>query len=330
MSNYWLIPFGLAAEAGGVSLLLTSSQTMEAVATYAVLHALACSAFTLVLLVFMPQRYRTMRFLPGLFLFCLQFAIPVIGSIGVFSGVLLALYLPRLERDVPWQIVEAPELPYKPLDLDSMVTYTEGGLRQVLREAKDPDKRLKALLATRQMAGPEPVDLLRSALKDPADDVRLLAYSMLEQREKSLVSEASELQAQLKNKTSDKHQERAMRRLGQIWWEMVYLGLAQGGLRQYYLEQAREVLVTLVGKFDRHQDWRLLGRIELEMDNPVQAGEAFEVALENGCSPESVYPYLAEVAFLARDFSRVRYLLARCPQGRSHPSLVPLFDSWLS
>lgn len=330
MSSYWLIPLGLAAELGGAALLLTSAPSLEAVLVYALLHALACSIFTLVLLAFLPKRYRATRFLPGLFLFSLQFAIPVIGSFGVFSGVLLALYLPRLERDVPWRTVGSPELPYKPLDLDSMTTYTEGGLRQILREAVDPDKRLKALLATRQMSGPEPVELLRSSLKDPVDDVRLLAYSMLEQREQALVSEAGQLQSRLQTQTDDRSHAGRQRRLAQIWWEMVYLGLAQGGLRRYYLEQSRHILQGLVATYGRHQDWQLLGRIELELGHPEQAAEAFEEALDRGCSPASAYPYLAEIAFLARDFNRVRYFLALCPHGQAQRSLVPLFEGWLS
>ncbi|MGZ0843230.1 HEAT repeat domain-containing protein, partial [Klebsiella pneumoniae subsp. pneumoniae] len=53
----------------------------------------------------------------------------------------------------------------------------------VLRHAPDPNQRLTAIFATRRMPGKEAIPILKLALRDPADDVRLLAYSMLDQKE---------------------------------------------------------------------------------------------------------------------------------------------------
>eukprot|EP00163_Fabomonas_tropica_P028373 TRINITY_DN5755_c0_g5_i1.p1 TRINITY_DN5755_c0_g5~~TRINITY_DN5755_c0_g5_i1.p1 ORF type:complete len:278 (-),score=39.92 TRINITY_DN5755_c0_g5_i1:433-1266(-) len=277
----------------------------------------------------MPSRYRQQRWLPALFLFSLQFAIPLVGSLGVFAGILMALYLPRSDRDLPLQNVPIPELPFRPTDMDNLVVYTEGGLRQVLREASDPGKRLKALLASRQMPGREGVDILREALKDPVDDVRLLAYSMLEQREKALVQEAERLQSQLQETTEARPVMQMNRRLAQTWWETAYLGLAQGSLRQYYLEKARDLLIKLVATYDGPSDWHLLGRIELALGRYHEARDAFEVAIENGARQEHVLPYLAEIAFLDKDYQRVRFYLARCAHGHNHPALTPLLEAWL-
>ncbi|WP_241264497.1 tetratricopeptide repeat protein [Marinobacter daepoensis] len=329
VTSYWLLPFGLLSEVGGAVALFTAGDAAHALAGYLVAHALACLVFTLALLVFMPARYRQQRWLPAIFLFSLQFAIPLVGSLGVFAGILLALYLPRSSRELPWQQVPIPELPYRPTDMDNQVVYTEGGLRQVLREANDPAKRLKALLASRQMSGREGVNILREALKDPVDDVRLLAYSMLEQREKALVQEAERLQTQLAQTTEPKPVKQMNRRLAQTWWETAYLGLAQGSLRQYYLEKSRELLIKLVATYDEPADWQLLGRVELALGKPDQARDAFEVAIDNGARQEHILPYLAEIAFLDQDYQRVRFYLARCAHGHSHPAITPLLEAWL-
>lgn len=328
MMTNWFVPLALMFEAGGIMALSSDLSQGERLAGYLAGHALACLALTLVLLPLLPARYRGAPLRAGSFLFTLQFAIPFLGSLGVFTGVLLALYLPRSSREIPWQEIALPELPYQPVDMDRQVIYSEGGLRQVLRDAANPDKRLEALLATRQMAGPEAVEILREALRDPVDDVRLLAYSMLEQKEKRLVTEAGRIQAALGDQRGADW-ETLNRRLAQIWWEIAYLGLAQGSLRLHYLYRARELLQSLVVEHSRHNDWRLLGRIELALGNIALAEQAFEAALTEGASTHVVYPFMAEVAYLRRDFDKVRYYLARCAHGSSHGALRPLLEAWL-
>lgn len=328
MTSTWLTLLALTLEAGGIGMLASALPAAPALAGYLIAHALACGLLTIVLLPLLPPRYRGKLVRPALFLFTLQFAIPFLGSLGVFTGVLLALYLPRVERDIPWQKLAIPELPFQPVDMDQQVIYSEGGLRQVLREAGSIDKRLKALLATRQMADRDAIELLREALKDPADDVRLLAYSMLEQKEKTLASQARRLQLDLESPAID-DEPRVKRRLAQVWWEMAYLGLAQGSLRSYYLTSARRLLQELTESLSLHNDWRLLGRIELELGNIIAAKHAFDQAVERGAPQELILPYLAEVAFLERDFQRVRYFLASLARHRPQPRLRALIEGWL-
>ena len=328
MANSWFALLALALETGGVTGLLSPTAGNLELAAYLIAHAMACALLTLILLPLMPSRYRGQPITTGVFLFTLQFAIPFIGSVGLVLGMLLALYLPRSSRDIPWQEVDIPELPFQPIDMDLQVVYSQGGLRQVLREAISTDKRLKALMATRQMNDRDAIEILREALKDPSDDVRLLAYSMLEQKEKTLAQRAGTLQQSLQN-ADDLTSVSLQRRLAQVWWEMAYLGLAQGGLRHYYLDSAGKLLRRLVARRSQHNDWRLLGRVELALGNIDNAEEAFRSALAGGSSPELIMPYLGEVAYLRRDFAQVRQHRSACPLERFHPANRPVIESWL-
>lgn len=328
MNGAWLAFLAVSFEAGGIAALASDLPPALALSGYFVGHALASALLTVVLLPLLPGRYQGKRRLSALFLFTLQFAIPFLGSLGVFTGVLLALYLPRLERDTPWQEVDIPELPYQPVDMSQQVIYSEGGLRQILREAGSIDQRLKALLTTRQMADRDAIDMLREALKDSADDVRLLAYSMLEQKEKALASQARELLLALEEaETND--QSRLKRRLAQVWWEMSYLGLAQGSLRSYYLDSARKLLLELTDRSSMHNDWRLLGRVELARGSVAPARQAFDKALSQGAPSELILPYQAEVAFLERDFQRVRFCLASLSGHRPHSAFGMVIKGWV-
>ena len=64
--------------------------------------------------------------------------------------------------------------------------FNDGGLQDVLRHAPDTEKRMAALFATRRMPPREAIPILKLALRDPADDVRLLAYSMLDKQESEI------------------------------------------------------------------------------------------------------------------------------------------------
>lgn len=328
MANSWFALLALALETAGVTGLLSPTAGNLELAAYLVAHAIACALLTLILLPLMPSRYRGQPIITGVFLFTLQFAIPFIGSVGLVLGMLLALYLPRSSRDIPWQEVDIPELPFQPIDMDLKVVYSQGGLRQVLREATDTDKRLKALMATRQMNERDAIEILREALKDHSDDVRLLAYSMLEQKEKTLAQRAGALQQSLQI-ADDLDGVSLQRRLAQVWWEMAYLGLAQGGLRQYYLNSAGKLLQGLVARRSLHNDWRLLGRVELALGNIDNAEDAFRSALAGGSAPELIMPYLGEIAYLRRDFDQVRRHLSACSPERFHPANRPVIESWL-
>lgn len=328
MGGNWLIAQAIALEIAGIAGLVSPLSGEAQLLAYLTGHAIACALLSLVILRLLPKRYQGSPRRAAVFLFSLQFAIPFIGSIGVALGVLLALYLPRSAREVPWEEIAIPELPYKPIDMSLQMVYSQGGLRQILREAGDPDMRLKALLATRQMQDREAIQILREALKDKVDDVRLLAYSMLEQKEKTLTHTANRLQQALVHATEEQTM-RLQRRLAQIWWEMGYLGLAQGGLRTHYLTNAKDILQRLVARRPQHNDWRLLGRAELELGHLDAAREAFQAAIDSGAPEDLIRPYLAEVAFLERDFDQVRSELAACPAASPNPGIRSLVQAWL-
>ncbi|WP_148864490.1 HEAT repeat domain-containing protein [Marinobacter fonticola] len=328
MGSNWLIAQAVVLEIAGIVGLASPLPSEAQLLAYLAGHAIACALLAVVLLRLLPKRYQGSPRRAALFLFSLQFAIPLIGSIGVALGVLLALYLPRSEREVPWQEIAIPELPYKPIDMSLQMVYSQGGLRQILREASDPEKRLKALLSTRQMQDRDAVQILREALRDKVDDVRLLAYSMLEQKEKALTHRANRLQQALTSAT-DEQTPRLQRRLAQAWWEMGYLGLAQGGLRIHYLKSAQAMLQRLIQRRPQHNDWRLLGRVELELGNLETAREAFHTALDKGAPDDLIRPYLAEVAFHTRDLDQVRAELAACSPNSQNSGIRSLVQAWL-
>ena len=104
--------------------------------------------------------------------------------------------------------------------------FNDGGLQDVLRHAPDTEKRMAALFATRRMPPREAIPILKLALRDPADDVRLLAYSMLDKQESEI---NLRIEAALRQLAAEGAHRTALHdALARWYWELAYLGLAQG------------------------------------------------------------------------------------------------------
>ncbi|PMZ42773.1 transporter, partial [Pseudomonas sp. GW247-3R2A] len=92
-------------------------------------------------------------------------------------------------------------------------------------------------LATRRMPGKEAVPILKLALGDPSDDVRLLAYSMLDKQESDINLHIQIALGELVNANA-KTAGALHGRLARWYWELAYLGLAQGSVLDHVLTQA--------------------------------------------------------------------------------------------
>jgi tetratricopeptide (TPR) repeat protein len=184
-------------------------------------------------------------------------------------------------------------------------------------------------MASKHINERDHVRILRQALKDPVDDVRLLAYAMLDEKEKKISERINRHQQQLKNIDSENSLPVALR-LAQDYWEMAYLGLAQGGVRTHFLHRAKDLLLPLVEHKADAIASRLLGRIYLALEQWDEAEDHLLLALDLGIEPQQVLPYLAEAAFHRRQFEKVKdYLAYYAESSVIHPSFSSVVKFWL-
>ncbi len=329
MGSKWLIVQSVLFELGGIAGLLHGTSVPQQLLIFVSCHSMVCGLSSLVLWRLMPRPYRTPVGWSYAFLFVVQWAIPFVGGIGLAAGMLLALYLPRKQRRLPWEEIEIPDLPHKPIEVSAQPLYSQGGLMQVLRDAADTNKRLLAVMATKQMRERDSVAILQEALKDQADDVRLLAYSMLDAKEKVLSDQIKQALDELPGATAQQTYN-LHRLLAFNYWEVAYLGLAQGGVRRHYLDCALRNIEQALQSDERDAGmYRLLGRIQLERGDLENAERTFLRALGFGISRQQVMLFLVEIAYLRRDFRYVRRLLQtyRPILGMQGP-LADLYHFW--
>ncbi len=329
MAGKWLVIQAIFLEIAGLSLFFYLDSSVASLWSYLFSHFCASLLFSLFILSLLPKHYQR-PIIPTYFaLVTIQFSIPVLGSIGTVLGILLALYLPRHRHSAPWREVNIPDLPYQPINISSEALYSHGGLTQVLREASDPAKRLKAVMASKHINPRDHVRILREALKDPVDDVRLLAYAMLDDKEKKITERMNQHQKELV-KAKGEHHARLTLVLAQDYWEMAYLGLAQGGVRQHFLNKAIQLLQPLVEYPADAMACRMLGRIYLELEQWDVANGYFLRALALGVEQKHILPYLAETSFRMRRYKKVQeYIQRYVDTGTADPGFIPVMNYWL-
>lgn len=183
MISKWLFSGAFLFELSSWASVFADLPFGQALALYLFAHGLGSALLCVGVWLLLPRRYKFPLPWSPLFLFSLAFFVPLIGAVGVAAAVFPALYLPRQRGEQAWQAMGVPELPFRPKEKRLDMMFSDGGLQDVLRHAPDPNQRLTAIFATRRMPGKEAIPILKLALRDPADDVRLLAYSMLDQKE---------------------------------------------------------------------------------------------------------------------------------------------------
>jgi hypothetical protein len=331
MATKWLVFQAILFELGGIAGLFSGLPLWSQLLTYVLAHAVSSGILTLIFWRFLPKRYQLPLIGSMSFLFITQFSLPFVGSLGMLGGLMLPLWLPRKRENTYWYEMNDPDLPYKPVEVSSQPLYSQGGLKQVLREAISTEKRIKAVMATKQMSNRDAIGILQEALKDSSDDVRLLAYAMLDEKEKVISNEIKQCQAELANSTKQRDQIAQYKLLAMHYWEMAYLGLAQGGVKIHFMQQARESCEKVLSVEQAPDILRLMGRIAIHSGQPEEAKQAFLSAIEQGLPRRQILSYLAEIAWMQRQFGEVKMLLTEYALSgeQIHPAFESVMHYWV-
>ncbi|MBE0622485.1 MAG: hypothetical protein IH605_17990 [Burkholderiales bacterium] len=292
-------------------------------------HGAASALLALFTLPLMPPQYRQPRVLVLAFLFSFSFFIPLIGLLGVMTAVIVALLKPRLANTTPFASVKQPEFVLTVGGAEPQLR--KSGLRSVLLDQTTPAQvRLKSLMTLQNMPARISGPMLRRLLSDPADDIRLVAYGMLDMQEKHINARTQEELGKLELATEPKARADCLRQLAEVHWELVYTGLVQGDVREHalasalrYVEQALELASYDPGL------WYLKGRLLQACGKLEEATQDFNIAVSCGLAEGRALPYIAELAFERRDFAAVRDVMALVARSHVSPLMAPLVDFWI-
>lgn len=325
-----LCAFALVLDAGIASLMLVLGPSAPSLMTASLAHAAACLLFSMALIRLLPATFGKPAFASGLFVFMTIVFIPVLGMVG-----LLASIVPLLRRRGPvarparWQHPQLPDLPRQPdTPQASGGLLGSGNLAGILQHATDPKKRTEALIATLALQDRHAVPLLRLALKDPDDEVRLLAFSLLNRKEKAIEARMRARHARVGESKPDqlflKH-----KALAHDFWELAQLGASQGSTQTALCGRALEQLQVALQLRPHDGGLHFLrGQIQLKAQQLDDASDALEMACRCGVDMRQTAPLLAEIAFRKRRYADVKYHLMRAGSRKVAPRLSSASSYW--
>lgn len=310
-----------------VRLVLAGSHADRVFIDFMALHLVASAALAWFALLMVPRRHTQSRPVAWLFFFTLSACLPILGFVGILIGLFAFPLLPGPDEASRFQALGLPELdPHERRDAGA---FRQAGLRNFLSNDNAPvDQRLKALVALQnapvQFASP----ILRDLLANSSEDLRLLAYGMLESREKRLNADIHQARSAWETSVDALPRRAAARQLAALYWELIYQGLVQGDLRRHAAEEALRFLEQVpeddldAGQHLRH------ARLLHEMGKRDEAEAAYRKAARLGLPAPRVLPYLAELAFERRDFAEVTRLLGALRAYPGQSRLLPLLRFW--
>jgi len=273
------------------------------------------------------------------------------GGLAAATAALLAAFLPVVgaailafvawpsflrERAAPRAaIVEVPLPDASELGalqpLFSAAAPPSRSIPQRLREASSADERIRAVMALRHMDARRAVPLLRQAFAHDSEDVRLLAFAILERREKRLRARIKAAEGRLAQATAEPSERPARwhRRLGRDHWELVYGGFVSADLEPAMLAKARDHLERAIALEPDAALMRLLARTHLREREPAQARAWLLRAAQAGAPHPTLVPWLAEAAWQERRFGDVAAILRGVPRAAlRRPELDAVAAFW--
>lgn len=328
----WLCLLAIAADAVVVALAAVAAAAPAMVFALGAAHVLISLLFAHQLVSLLPELYtqrwpRAVAFVFGSVVF-----VPVLAMAGFLFSLLPALSRQRaVEAPVAWlhpRAVVLPALAAGPRDAHAF--GWAGSLAGTLHNAPDPNKRIAALIATLSIKEHDAIPLWRLALKDPEDEVRLLAYSLLNRKERAIEARIRQAMDHLDTAASDPGKIFELNKaLAHDLWALSQLASPRSSTQLALCARARERAELALGREPADGGLRLLlARTLIAQRQLDEAAVALERASEDGIDLRQIEPLLAEMAFIDRRYHAVGSHIARTGPGRSLSRIGAATEQW--
>ncbi len=320
--------FAAAFEASSIAVLFTDSSSLALLFSYLALHAAGSALLSLALSFIVPKRYRSPRHWLLAYLFSFNFFIPIAGLVCAVFAILLGGWMPRRDSEAVFDTTEQPR--FTTHRNQEGTGFRGGQVRAQLGNAKAPlDQRMKALVAVQDTPARSTGDLLRTLLADQTDDIRLLAYGILDSKEKGITQRILALQQELENVAEAAERRILHKQIAELYWELIFQNLVQGDMQEFSAEQVRMHGGEALRIADDAGLWFQLARLELRTHRATAAEHALVRARQCGFARERLLPYIAELCFLQKRFDDVRTLFAKLADQPGMPALAQSRRYWL-
>lgn len=253
--------------------------------------------------------------------------VPLLAA-GMVLALRIGLRMRRLAHKLPFDTVRQPvfELHRK----GEVSQMRNSRLRSRLMAASTPmAERVTDLLSIQDVPSRITADILRELLADRVEDIRLLAYGMLDGREKAISQRIFAQEAQLENASDHDRIFGGHKRLAELYWELVFQRLVDGDMRTHACKSARaQAERALALRGDDAGVWFLLVRVLHALKDYEAGRQALVMAEQHGFPRDRLIPWIAEYAFGERRFTDVQAAFRELPVAPGAMQLAAAWHYW--
>ncbi|WP_215842481.1 HEAT repeat domain-containing protein [Acidithiobacillus montserratensis] len=289
------------------------------------------SLYWLLLILFslfiIPKSEKVMQKLYSSFLIIIMATIiPLFGPFVVF---VYAVFLRSILRQVHEPNVEKIQIPSIMRDARlTMSTAAPGSIAARLRHARNPRQRLEAISQIADSQFSSQSQLLRGALSDDAEEVRLLAYAALDRREQENTELLIHLNKQMKLVNEPKILKRIQDSRYWLYWSISH-------------SEAHETTSDTTPSFSKWEPEflnishdsasmkMLFGLYLLQVNKIDEAITSLKAAENSNIAGAVIAPYLASAYFYKRDLKKIREIYRQHSELRLSPRYGPSMSYWL-
>lgn len=274
----------------------------------------------------LPKAYRRQS---GYWLLAvLMIAIP---GMGIAIAALVALGIARLNSRTQAPEPETLGLPAFGSEMRGRQPHMGAGSAWAILRARDAGvtRGVRALLALDPRLSRQTAPLVRAALCHPEEDLRLLAYGLLDQREGDLAQTINETLALRRALGPDDDPSTLEKRLAFLYWELLYQDLSRDHLRVHAIRRAQTHALAALERGPEDATLHILmGRIAMLEGRYPEARTHCERALGLNAAPGQALPYLAETHFRLGDYTALKDMAKTFPSLLDLPTVGPIVRFW--
>lgn len=325
------IEFAIAVILVGGSNYLPEAATGLSTSTLLVVHVVVSFVAALCISALMKNLIPGRRTLLILMLFLMGVFVPFLGAAGSWLsmtfGAIMAQH--RHKENVFWQFTDNADLPFAaPIGRPVPKLDSRGFIEQLSFDS-DAETLYNKVVASRHIRDSQSGPILKSAVTNKNERIRLVAYQMLDKKVSSLNKEIQRLEAEAQ-RSSGLAKSNIHLQITNNYWELLTLEGDEPIAREQLLAKAEEHTTQAIQLQPTNINAHfLLGQISLKQGFTMKAADSFEQAQKHGMSKDKVSPYIAEAAFAERDFKKLRQVLANLdPAFSSYPPFSKVVEFW--
>lgn len=308
---------------------LSYDYIMSSLGIFYTIHGVISLFVSIVAMKFLLHKFQTKYYQYLLFFWMLNISLPIVGYFMTLWIVYYLLHVEYEEQLTDINFINMIEFENEFHQVSRV--FGESSMKRLLggNDASISSLKMKALVSLADNASKHDVALIKSSLSDRNDEVRLYSFAVIDKLERGINGQIHDIMELFDATKEEEKRAKIAEDLAHLYWDLVYFELADSYLKTFVLKEViKYATIALEYNFYNIKVNVLLGKTYLAQEDINRAEEYFTRAINHGANMDFIIPYLAEIFFIKKDFSKVRELLSEANGLHISMLLYPLTVQW--